>query len=143
MITMEILGWIRRMHLRDGLGYSEIARRTGLSRNTIKRWLKGATAGVVRAPRYRRRAVARKLAKYIEQIERALVADSTRIKRDRRTGKLIFAEIKAAGYTGGYSFGILKRSICQMISAKSSGSESWGVAAPGVDGREAHRLRRT
>lgn len=45
MITMEILGRIRRMHLRDGLGYSEIARRTGLSRNTIKRWLKGATSG--------------------------------------------------------------------------------------------------
>ena len=103
MITVEILGRIRRMHLRDGLGYSEIARRTGLSRNTIKRWLKGAAAGAVKAPRYRRRAVARKLAKYIEQIERALVADSTRIKRDRRTGKLIFAEIKAAGYTGGYS----------------------------------------
>ncbi len=100
MITMEILGRIRRMHLRDGLGYSEIARRTGLSRNTIKRWLKGATAGAVKAPRYRRRAVARKLAKYIEQIERALVADCTRIKRDRRTGKLIFAEIKAAGDTG-------------------------------------------
>ena len=91
------------MHLRDGLGYSEIARRTGLSRNTIKRWLKGATAGAVKVPRYRRRAVARKLAKYIEQIERALVADSTRVKRDRRTGKQIFAEIKAAGYTGGYS----------------------------------------
>ena len=103
MITMEILGRIRRMHLRDALGFSEIARRTGLSRNTIKRWLKGATAGMVAAPRYRRRAVARKLAKYIEQIERALVADSTRIKRDRRTGKQIFAEIKAAGYSGGYT----------------------------------------
>jgi len=41
VITMEILGRIRRMFLRDGLGYSEIARRTGIARNTVKRWLKG------------------------------------------------------------------------------------------------------
>lgn len=32
----------RRMRLRDGLAISEIARRTSLSRNTIKDWLRGA-----------------------------------------------------------------------------------------------------
>ena len=47
MITMEILGRIRRMFLRDGLGYSEIARRTGIARNTVKRWLKGAAVSRV------------------------------------------------------------------------------------------------
>ena len=40
MITMDILGKIRRMHLRDKLSLHEIAKRTGLSRNTIRRWLK-------------------------------------------------------------------------------------------------------
>ena len=33
MITMEMLGKIRRMYLRDGLSLHEIAERTGFSRN--------------------------------------------------------------------------------------------------------------
>ena len=33
VITMEMLGKIRRMYLRDGLSLHEIAERTGLSRN--------------------------------------------------------------------------------------------------------------
>ena len=37
---MEMLGKVRRMHYRDGLSHSEISRRTGLSRNTVKKWLK-------------------------------------------------------------------------------------------------------
>ena len=35
MITMEMLGKIRRMYLRDKLSLHEIAKRTGLSRNTL------------------------------------------------------------------------------------------------------------
>ena len=126
MITMEILGRIRRMFLRDGLGYSEIARRTGIARNTVKRWLKGAAVSrrvtatarnaslvvvpasraatsQVQAPKYRRCAAPKKLAPFIAQVEQALVADAGRIKRDRRTGKHLFTEIKANGYTGGCS----------------------------------------
>jgi transcriptional regulator with XRE-family HTH domain len=100
---MEILGRIRRMRLRDGLGFSEISRRTGLSRNTVKRWLKDAAPGEVAVPKYRRPEVPGKLAPYMGQIERWLVADGGRIKRDRRTGKQIFESIKALGYSGGYS----------------------------------------
>ena len=37
---MVMLAKIRRMHLRDGLPLREIAKRTGLSRNTIRRWLR-------------------------------------------------------------------------------------------------------
>ncbi len=40
MITMEMIGKVRRMKLRDKLSNSEIAKRTGLSRNTVKKWLK-------------------------------------------------------------------------------------------------------
>lgn len=53
MITMDILGKIRRMHLRDKLSLHEIAKRAGLSRNTIRRGLK--TPGEVAIPKYRRR----------------------------------------------------------------------------------------
>jgi len=37
---MEMLGRIRRMHLRDKLSLHEIAKRTGLSRNTVRSWLR-------------------------------------------------------------------------------------------------------
>ena len=39
MITMELLGKIRRMHVRDKMSERAIAMRTGLSRNTVKKWL--------------------------------------------------------------------------------------------------------
>ena len=97
---MEMLGKVRRMHLRDGMSRSEIARRTGLSRNTVKKWLKGSALSV---PKYRRSAVASKLEAYVEQLEQALVADAKRPKKDRRTAKALFAQIKAAGYAGGYT----------------------------------------
>jgi len=37
---MAMYAKVRRMRLRDGLAISEIARRTGLARNTIKGWLR-------------------------------------------------------------------------------------------------------
>lgn len=36
---MSIYAKVRRLRLREGLSISEIARRTSLSRNTIKAWL--------------------------------------------------------------------------------------------------------
>jgi hypothetical protein len=36
--TMAMYAKVRRMRLRDRLSFSEIARRTSLSRNTIKEW---------------------------------------------------------------------------------------------------------
>ena len=48
---MEMIGKVRRMKLRDQLSNSEIAKRTGLSRNTVKKWLK---APGDEAPKYRR-----------------------------------------------------------------------------------------
>lgn len=35
-----MLAKIRRMHLRDGLSIGEVSRRTGLSRNTVRQWLR-------------------------------------------------------------------------------------------------------
>lgn len=37
---MDTIGKVRRMRLRDQLSLSEIAKRTGLSRNTVKKWLR-------------------------------------------------------------------------------------------------------
>jgi len=97
---MEMLGKVRRLFHRDGLSRSEIARRTGLSRNTIKTWLSepGATA-----PKYRRQGPPSKLTPFHAQLRQALEADSHRLKRERRTALALHTEIKAQGYTGGYT----------------------------------------
>lgn len=97
---MEMLGKVRRLFLRDGLSVSEISRRTGLSRNTIKKWLK-ADGGV--EPRYRRGARPGKLTPFHSYLRRALEADARRSKRERRPANVLLAELKAQGYRGGYS----------------------------------------
>ncbi len=50
---MDMLCKVRRMKMRDKLSISEISKRTGLSRNTIRRWLR-APGDVV--PKYERQA---------------------------------------------------------------------------------------
>ena len=86
MITMEMLGRVRRMYFRDKLSRSEIARRTGLSRNTVKKWLR---AGESVEPRYRRGAKPGKLSAFAQVLVGAREADAGRAKRDRRTGKAL------------------------------------------------------
>jgi len=64
---MEILGKIRRLYLRDKLSLHEITKRTGLSRNTIRRWLRSPRGAV--PPRYRRREGLVKLTAFCEAVE--------------------------------------------------------------------------
>jgi transposase len=99
MITMNALGKIRRLFYRDGVSLSEIARRTGYSRNTIKRWLK-TPEGV--EPKYRRHRHDTKIAPYAAQLIQALKTDAQRPKRDRRTALKLFNDIQTAGFTGHY-----------------------------------------
>ena len=101
MITMELLGKIRRMHVRDKLSERAIAKRMGLSRNTVHKWLK--TPEEVEAPKYVRAKKFGKLSAFTGELEQALKADAHRSKQDQRTAKALFAQIKASGYQGGYS----------------------------------------
>jgi transposase len=101
VITMEMLGKVKRLYLRDKRSLHEIAKTTGLSRNTIRKWVRETQA--VSKPTYRRRQTANKLTAYSETLQLALKADSLRTKQNRRTAKALFAQIKAQGYTGGYS----------------------------------------
>ena len=97
---MKLLGKIRRLCYREGLTYSEMARRTGCARNTVKRWLKTPEGT---EPEYRRRESDTKIAPYAAQLVKALEVDAHRPKRDRRTVLKLYGEIQAAGFTGDYS----------------------------------------
>ena len=98
---MKDLGIIRRMFYRDGLSLSEIERRTGLTRKTVRRWLNAAEGT---EPQYRRRpAEDTKIARFAEYLTKALEIGTRRPKRDRRTALKLFREIQAAGFDGDYS----------------------------------------
>ena len=97
---MDMIGKVRRMRLRDQLSLSEIAKRTGLSRNTVKKWLK-APGDVV--PKYERVKLDGKLTAFEPILHQALTTDSHRPKQGRRSGRALFAQIQAQGYRGGYS----------------------------------------
>ena len=101
MVTMEMLGRIRHMHVRDKMSVRAIAKRTGLSRNTLQKWLQ--TPEEVKEPKYVRAKGFGKLGAFAEELEQALKADASRNKQDRRTGRALFIQIKASGYAGSYS----------------------------------------
>ena len=97
---MDMLGKVRRMKMRDKLSISEIAKRTGLARNTIRSWLL-APGDVI--PKYERRTDPHKLTEYEPSLILALKADRLRHKDSRRTGRALFIQITAQGYRGGYT----------------------------------------
>lgn len=97
---MDMIGRIRRLHMRDKLSEREIARMTGLSRNTVSKWLR---APVTEAPKYRREPRRNKLSAFEATLKQALTVDARRPKHERRTARALHTEIKAAGYAGCYS----------------------------------------
>ena len=99
MISVGMLAKIRRMHLRDGMSIREVCRRTGLSRNTVRNWLR---QDGVTEPKYPKRASGSAVDAFGEQLETALRADAQRPARDRRTARALFEQIRAKGYRGSY-----------------------------------------
>lgn len=86
--------------MRDKLSLHEIAKRTGLSRNTIRKWLKKPKEAT---PAYRRDKGSTKLSAFHAELEQALKADAHRPKEHRRTAKALLVHIRQQGYTGGYT----------------------------------------
>jgi transposase len=97
---MAMIGKVRRLHYRQRKSVREIARITSLSRNTVRKWLKAPLAG---EPKYRRGPRPGKLTAFHEALQQALKVDGHRPKRERRTAQALYAEIKTAGYAGGYT----------------------------------------
>jgi transposase len=91
---------VRRMRLRDGLSISEIARRTGLARNTIKSWLRESPRSQMK---YQRKAKPKLIDCHTEWLKQALETDLRRPRRERRTALKLFAQLKDKGFGGSYS----------------------------------------
>ena len=74
---MAILSSIRRWHLRDSMPIREIVRRTGLSRNTIRKYL----ANKVVEPKYPDRKTPSKLDDYATKLTAWLQPHAWRVRQ--------------------------------------------------------------
>ena len=86
MIDVALVSVIRRWHLREGMPIREIARRTGLSRNTVRKYL----AKQDMEPSYPARKSPSKLDEYEETLTSWLFRESRRHRKQRRTVKQLY-----------------------------------------------------
>jgi transposase len=99
MLTMETVLKVRLAAKRDGKSVRAIARKYHLSRNTVRKYLRGAEL----EPRYRRAQESKpKLGPFVEALEQLLEDDWPRPKRERRTALMLFEELQRRGYQGAY-----------------------------------------
>ncbi len=98
MIDVDLLSVIRRWHGRDRLPIREITRRTGLSRNTVKKYL--ATGEV--SPQYPARKSVSKLDPYAETLASWLTREASRGRKRRRNLKQLHRDLVALGFDGSY-----------------------------------------
>ena len=95
---MALLGIIRRWHIRDQVPLREIARRLGISRNTVRRYLRSETI----EPAYSERRSTRAIDKYAFQLPALLKTEAARSRKQRRTLKQIHEDLKELGFEGSY-----------------------------------------
>ena len=95
---MGFLSVIRRWALRDKMPIREIARRTGLSRNTIRKYLR---AEIVE-PSFRTPTRPSKLDPFAEKLSGWLVMEVRKSRKDRRTAKQMHADLVKLGFDGSY-----------------------------------------
>jgi len=75
------LSVIRRWALREQMSIREISRRTGLARNTVKKYLRAGDE----EPRYAKRASTSKLDPYADKLSTWLLIEATKSRKQRRT----------------------------------------------------------
>nr|WP_238534054.1 helix-turn-helix domain-containing protein [Herbaspirillum lusitanum] len=91
MIDVALLGIIRHWHLRDQISLREIAKRLGISRNTVRRYLCSETV----EPAYADQRSAIKLSAWIK-------TESTKSRKQKRSLKQMHADLCVLGFEGSY-----------------------------------------
>ena len=98
MIDVVLLGIIRRWHIRDQVPLIEIARRLGISRNTVRRYLRTE----ITEPSYAERRSPSAIDKYAFQLSALLKTEAAKSRKQRRTLKQIHEDLKELGFEGSY-----------------------------------------
>ena len=100
VIDMALLSVIRRWHFRDHLSIREICRRTGLSRNTIRKYLR--LDGV--EPKFKVPERPSKLDPFADRLSAWLKTESKKNRKQKRTMKQLHADLMSLGYEGSYNY---------------------------------------
>ena len=95
---MALLGIIRRWHLRDKVPLREIAKRLGISRNTVRRYLRSETT----EPAYAERQTASAIDPYAHQLAGWLKTEAAKSRKQRRSLKQLHEELVDLGFKGSY-----------------------------------------
>ena len=95
---MALLSVIRRWHFREGMAIREIERRTGLSRNTIRKYLREHTV----EPKFKVPDRPSKLDPFAEKLTGWLRIDATKSRKQKRSAKQMHADLVSLGFDGGY-----------------------------------------
>lgn len=95
---MAILSAIRRWHFRDGASIREIARRSGLSRNTVRKYLQSKVV----EPQYPARDSVGKLSPFEPKLRQWLSTEHKKTKKLRRNLRSMYRDLVALGFTGSY-----------------------------------------
>jgi len=93
---VALLSVIRRWHHREGLPIREISRRTGLSRNTVRKYL----ASDIVEPQYPKRKTPSKLDDFEQTLTSWLFRENKRHRKVRRSVKQLYLDLVALGYSG-------------------------------------------
>ena len=95
---MDLLSVIRRWRFRDEMPLHEIGRRTGLSRNTIRKYVRADTV----VPQLKVSERSSKLDPFAEKLSGWLRIETGKSRKQKRTAKQMHADLVALGYDGSY-----------------------------------------
>ena len=98
VIDMELLSVIRRWHHRDHIPIREIERRTGLSRNTICKYLRSNAVEV----KFKVPERPSRLDPFADKLSGWLRVEAGKSRKQRRTARQLYADLVALGYGGSY-----------------------------------------
>ncbi len=98
MIDVALLGIIRRWYIRDHISIREIARRLDISRNTVRRYIRSDAI----EPAYPARHSPSSLDEFAPRLSAWLSAESVKSRKQRRTLKQMFLDLRELGYEGSY-----------------------------------------
>ena len=98
MIDVALLGIIRRWYIRDRISIREIARRLDISRNTVRRYIRSD----VSEPAYPARRSPSSLDDFTARLSVWLSAEAIKSRKQRRTLKQMFLDLRELGYEGSY-----------------------------------------
>jgi hypothetical protein len=99
VIDMELLSVIRRWHYRDHFSIREISRRTGLSRNTVRKYLRSGSE----EPKFSIPDRPSRLDPYADKLSHMLRQEAGKSRKQKRTIKQLHADLMVLGYEGSYN----------------------------------------